>query len=87
MKLWLLTQGERCSYDTFDSVVVAAETEEEAKKIHPTEIWDWAREEPYDFWKNQSFWAKTPEGVDAELLGEAVAGTEAGIVLASFNAG
>ena len=36
MNLYLLTQDEETGYDTFDSVVVAALTGEQAKKIHPS---------------------------------------------------
>jgi hypothetical protein len=35
MKLWLISQSRNNGYDTFDSAVVAAETEAEARHIHP----------------------------------------------------
>lgn len=35
MKLWLLKQTDNNDYDTYDSCVVVAETEEDAKMIHP----------------------------------------------------
>lgn len=35
--LWHLSQKENTDYDSYDSIVVAAYTEEEAKKIHPRE--------------------------------------------------
>jgi len=35
MNLYLLTQTVNNNYDTFDSAVVAAETEKEALRIHP----------------------------------------------------
>lgn len=75
MKLYLLTQGENNGYDTYDSMVVAAESEDAARKIHPTDDWGWA------------VWANTPEQVDVEYLGEAAVGTETGVICASFNAG
>lgn len=80
MKLWLLTQNENRGYDTYDSAVVAAETEEDAVRIrpdHPRSEWDG----PY------GTWARSPDQVKAELLGEAIFGTNTGVVLASFNAG
>lgn len=53
MKLWLLEQDEHNGYDTYDSLVVAAESEDEARAIHPdppgsrgwgtTEFFNWAR--------------------------------------------
>lgn len=87
MKLWVISQEENKGYDTFDSAVVAAETEDEAKKTHP-----WVRSEWDDdsdnFWIEYArTWVETPEQVKARYLGEAVAGTEAGVVVASFHAG
>ena len=41
MKLWLLEQTDNNDYDTYDSCVVVAETEEEAKMIHPREKVVW----------------------------------------------
>lgn len=88
MKLWLLSQGDHNGYDTFDSMVVAAETEQEARLIHPTETWVFTKEiQGYDYWKNDFTWASSPESVEVKLIGEAVEGTAKGIILASFNAG
>ena len=77
MKLWLISQSVNNDYDTYDAAVVAAETEEEAKKIHPCGRQDDCSERT---------WAD-PKNVKAKLIGEAVEGTKAGVVLASFNAG
>ena len=46
MNLYLLTQDTNNDYDTYDSCVVASETEEEAQLMHPNEKyvykdWDW----------------------------------------------
>lgn len=38
MKLYLLSQGSVSGYDTYDAVVVAAESEEDARTIHPSEF-------------------------------------------------
>ena len=35
MKLWLISQDVNNNYDTYDSAVVAAETEEEARVTFP----------------------------------------------------
>lgn len=79
MKLWLLSQKDNTGYDTFDSCVVAAETEEDARTIHPAEgqykTWYWSE------------WANTPDSVQVKLIGEATPGAERGVILASFNAG
>jgi hypothetical protein len=81
MKLWLLTQSERSSYDTFDSVVVAAMTEVEAAMIDPGGN-DWE-----DCDKSWFCWASTWKNVSVELLGTAKEGTKAGVICSSFNAG
>ena len=79
MNLYLLTQDEEFGYDTFDSVVVAALNGDQAKKIHPRGD---------DAWGYRSgCWPKSPENVDAKLIGKAVEGTSAGVILSSFNAG
>lgn len=79
MKLWLLTQSDNKRYNTYDSCVVAANTEQEAKEIHPRE---------QDGWKyHRSSWANSPETVKAICIGTANDGTNAGLVIASFNAG
>lgn len=83
MKLYLLSQEDRDGYDTYDALVVAAESEESARLIHP-----YSR----DGFKNDrggrsGVWARSPEKVDVRYLGEASEGTETGIILASFNAG
>ena len=80
MKLWLISQTANDRYDTFDSAVVVAETAEDACRIHPAgddNAWDYT-------W---STWAKTPEEVSAEYIGEARPDILQGVVLASFNAG
>ena len=79
MNLYLLTQDEEFGYDTYDSVVVAAKTEEDAKSIHPCTILEWD--------SSGGVWPKTPESVEVKLIGKAVEGTSAGVILSSFNAG
>lgn len=80
MKLWLLTQDVNNDYDTYDSCVVAAETEDDARFIHPSKT-DWnGKDERWSSWC-------PADCVKVELIGEAKAGTERGVILASFNAG
>lgn len=75
MNLYLISQDVNTSYDTFDSAVVAAETKENAQKIKPAE------------WASVTCEWATTERVKVQLIGQAVEGTEAGVILASFNAG
>lgn len=81
MKLWKLTQNVNNDYDSYDSVVVAAKTEEEARLIRPDSYNSWDTE-----YRSYS-WAEHPYQVQVELIGNAVKGTKEGIILASFNAG
>ncbi len=78
MNLYIISQEENNDYDTFDSAVVAAETPEEAAMIHPTGEWTTG---PY------GVWATSPKRVRVDLIGKAIKGTEAGVILTSFNAG
>lgn len=78
MNLYLLTQNKIKSYDTYDSCIVIAENEEDAKTIHP--------HFPNPKW-DSSTWCKKPSQVTAEYIGTAKEGSDRGVVLASFNAG
>ena len=78
MKLWLISQTERRGYGTYDSAVVAAKTEDDARNINPSGDWKTA-------WCGA--WATSPANVSATYIGEAKEGTEKGIILDSFNAG
>lgn len=80
MKLWLLTQNTNTGYDTHDGCVVAAKTEEAARQILPSEHMSWEHSAKHS-------WVRTPEEVTVKLLGNATKGTEAGLILGSFNAG
>lgn len=78
MKLWLISQSVQRGYDTYDSAVVTAETAEQAQATLPSEYATWDGGE----------WARKPEQVMAEELGEAKSGTRPGkVICASFNAG
>jgi hypothetical protein len=82
MRLWLISQDVYNDYDTYDSAVVAAETEEEARFIHPSEYeeeWNGISGK-YDSWPNA-------DNVKAVCIGIAVEGTNKGVICASFNAG
>ncbi len=83
MKLFLISQTENEGYDTYSDAVVCAESEEDAKKIHPSDYKDeevTEEEEKYGTWTTLS-------NVDAEYIGEAKEGSERGVVCSSFHAG
>lgn len=71
MKLWLISQSVNDGYDTYDACVVAAETEEEARRVSPSPFID--------------AWAPLKD-IEVELLGDATEG-HSGLILGSFNAG
>lgn len=81
MKLWVLRQTKNNDYDTYDSAVVAAETEEEARRVHPDGrlLWDGTSAGRYDSWCGA-------ESVSVAYLGETDRDIK-GVVVASFNAG
>lgn len=94
MKLWKLSQEENASYDTYDSMVVAAKDEAAARLIHPGSGRTWGngrwmvnRGDGTQFEEYNRAWANSPDGVSVEYLGEAEPGTAEGTILASFNAG
>ena len=84
MKLYKLTQEVNNDYDTYNSCVVAAKNEDEARLIHPDE---WPDVKKVDNWAMFSVWAYKPDQVAVEYLGTAKPGTKKGVILASFNAG
>ena len=82
MKLYHISQDVHRGYDTFSDMVVCAESEEEARKIHPA---DWSE----DPWKPDpyAYWCDTPDQAKVEYIGEAAEGLEKGVICASFHAG
>lgn len=91
MKLWKLTLKDNATvmnysgYDVYDSLVVAAETEDKARDTHPTCGGVFDANDPRKW--DSSAWAAYPDQVKAEYLGEAASGIVAGVIVASFNAG
>jgi len=96
MKLYKLSQNVNNDYDTYDSVIVSAVNEDDAKTIHPSEYvthyrnGDWygthtggdERGKEYKFGYYE--WADISQ-IKVEYLGETE--LKRGVILASFNAG
>jgi hypothetical protein len=85
--LWKITQSENLGYDTYDSAVVVAETEEQARKVHPSEYGEADRDGK---WPAAYGWASTWKNVSAERLAPLPAESEykaGAVIVASFNAG
>lgn len=96
MKLWHIWQNDNNGWDTFDSAVVAAKTEEEARCTYPDRYGDndtrwngskWLRHlEDGRVFDGSTYCWTTPDNVSVEFLADGYAGP-AGTVVASFNAG
>jgi hypothetical protein len=94
MKLWLVERTNYFGYDEYDSLVVAANTAEDAKKIHPS-----TTSEHNIFWEQDMGWVyrttygthKDTSWTDIKNLKVSYLGTTdreiEGVILASFNAG
>lgn len=84
MYLYLIKQNVNCDYDTYDSAVVIASSEDEARTIHPDgQRWvdnDW------NGWWGLDSWCH-PEYVKVILIGTASIGENGKVVIKSFNAG
>jgi hypothetical protein len=91
MNIYLIEQSVNTGYDTFDSAVVIAASENDAKLVHPKVSWAiysgsitseqiWA--------ESCCTWAGTPEDVTATLIGTASdTQVEGSVICASFNTG
>lgn len=84
--LYLISQNKNNKYDTYDSAVVVAENEDDARMIHPSDTYgdfgvDWISDSC-----KLNTWCK-PEYVDVKLIGKAVDDIEDVVICASFNAG
>jgi hypothetical protein len=85
MNLYKVSQDENVDYDTYDSMIVAAENEADAASIHPDEGKEWS---PKDMWtRKYRTWTSSPMNVEVKYIGTAADDIGRGVVLASFNAG
>lgn len=90
MNLYLIYQDKNTSFDSYDSAVVAAETEEDARLIHPRMneegVFPWSSRDDWPLTESHGDWT-TPNHVGVCLIGVAKEGTQRGVICASFNAG
>ena len=98
MKLWKISQTVNTGYDTYDSAVVAAEDEATARRMSPSSYYQWSDGDSRWHSLNSDgkmddepsrclSWAEEILSVEVTLIGYAVEGTSAGVIVASFNAG
>jgi hypothetical protein len=84
LNLYLVSQNENNHYDTYDSFVIACESEEEARHTNPQ---DGCVMPKKDWLYLYSSWCSSPDHVTVTYLGIADASVKHGIVCSSFNAG
>ena len=101
MNIYRMSQDLHNSYDTYDSVIVAAESVDDARTIHPSQfithmkngMWMCTYAEKagggeYEM-DDDGTWVSYSQidKIQVELIGIAADGVERGVLLASFNAG
>ncbi len=77
MKLYSVSQSVNNDYDTYDEIIVAANSTEDAKAVMPLD----------DTESVGGVWVKSFKDLLVREIGTAVKGTKRGIILASYNAG
>ena len=86
MKIYLIKQSKNTGYDTYDSAIVCAEDETEAKRIIPfyeeNNSIHYIGDEEYSY-----DWVTDVNDVTCIEIGEANNNQTKGVILASFNAG
>ena len=82
MKIYLISQNVNKFYDTYDSFLVCAENEDEAKDIHPGGYKiNWGD-------RGDSTWVNSKSDLICEEIGDAKEGIKKNeVIIASFNAG
>jgi len=80
VNIYLISQNDVDGYDTYDSAVVIAKSEDAARNIHPGN----GKPLSADTWGT---WTTDPTKVRVELIGLAKPGSEQRVVCSSFNAG
>ena len=87
MNIYKISQTVNIDYNTYDSAIVYARSEEDARYICPDNYYI------SGWWEDEINYSHSwchPDFVTVDLLGEAtdwITVTEAGVILASFNAG
>ena len=88
MKLYWISQDERRTPQAYFEAVVVAESEADARTIHPSGVhrfekgrWIVPGQKPRD----DKRWASSPEEVDVLFLGWALQGLERGVICANFH--
>lgn len=81
MKIYHVTQSEVTGYDTYSDFIACAETEQEAKLMHPSYYYKSILD------SNGWDWPNRIEDVECHEIGEANEDQTKGVICASFHAG
>lgn len=81
MNLYRISQSVNDDYDTYSAAVVADESEEVARLMHPRDGLPVSEE------RFLGDWTKDPSNVSVRLIGVAADGIERGVICTSFHAG
>jgi len=88
MKIFLVQRTDDIDYDEFDSVIVVAEDEQQARETHPRGV-EWDSED--ECWAHgNSGWTYDISSLEVEFLGSylgQVGPDRPGPIMGSFNAG
>ena len=97
MKIYLVSQNIVSGYDTYDSFVAVAESEEDARSMHPSEFvthikdgkWMGTYTEGGEYEYYSLDWPQYDKvsEIQVKYIGEASNDMKIGVVCASFNAG
>ena len=94
MNIYLVSQDDTYGYDTYDSFICYSESEEEARYMSPDNFYRWINGSWHFCYSDgrtreygcRSDWS-LPSEVEVKLIGATSDDVEAGVILASFNAG
>ena len=84
MKIYLISQDVNDYYDTYDSAVVIAANEEQARNTYPGD--EDGRDIDFNNCWDSGNWVKSPNDVTVEYIGETDI-QERRVICSSFNAG
>jgi hypothetical protein len=90
MNLYRISQSQNKDYNTYDSAVVAAETDEDARNMDPANgalmKWGTLKYDEGEWYPEGSEWCQSPDHVVVEFLGVAKPWISRGVICASYNA-
>ena len=96
MNIYKVSQSINNDYDTYDSFICYASTEEEARKMYPSNYeptkWDEDTKKHIPCsWLDPEFtyneWANKLDQVKVKYIGTTIENKQSAVILASFNAG